>query len=164
MPDKPQDDTPQVGTTKPRKLTTKQLKFVKAKAEGKTGVEAAQIAYGVLDYNTANVMAVENLQKPTIQQALEAEFEKQGITLNAIVKPIKDGLTASKTVIIRDKGATGEDADNSAFADEVPDHAIRLKASGMAAQLIGIGKNTGEGNTNFNFINVSRGDKSDYGL
>jgi hypothetical protein len=148
------------GVRKP-KLTIKQAKFVKAKAEGKTGVAAAQEAYPNLDYNSARVVASQNLAKLNIQEALEAEFTRQGITLEAIVKPIKDGLTASKINIVRDP-LGGED---SAFAEETPDHSIRLKASSMAAQFIGIGRNNNEGGTTtLNFINVAKDDKGDYGL
>jgi hypothetical protein len=113
------------------KLTYKQAKFVKAKAEGKTGVEAAMEAYDTTNYFTANAIAVENSQKPSIQQALHAEFQRQGITLERIVRPINDALDANKIVT----SPTEPDK-------EVADHSIRLKASGMAAQFMGIGKQT----------------------
>lgn len=112
------------------KLTVKQAKFVKAKAEGKTGVEAAMSAYDTTDYFTANAIASQNLQKPSIQEALHAEFKRQGITLERIVRPINEALDANKIVT----SPTEPDK-------EVADHSVRLKASGMAAQFMGIGKN-----------------------
>ncbi len=115
---------------KPKKLTVKQAKFVKAKSEGKTGVEAARIAYDVVDYNTANVIASENLQKPTIQQALEAEYEKQGLTMSAIVKPIADGVKANRVVQV----------EGDFFETEVPDLPTRITAAKVAAMWLGVGK------------------------
>lgn len=127
-----------------RQLTDKQRKFVKAKAEGKTGVQAAMEAYDTDDYNTANVIAVENLQKPTIQEAVQKEMARQGIDLESIVRPITDGLKAEKVSIV----GNGDQA----MAEVTPDHGIRLKASKMAQDLIGI-KSDGNGNT-YNFTQV----------
>jgi hypothetical protein len=135
-----------------RPLTVKQAKFVKAKAEGKTGVEAAMAAYDTTDYFTANAIAVQNSQKPSIQEALHAEFKRQGITLERIVRPINDALDANKIVT----SPTEPDK-------EVADHSIRLKASGMAAQFLGVGKQ-GDGTTNINFINVANTDKAEFNI
>ncbi len=121
--------------TKPA-LTVKQAKFIKAKAEGKTGVQAAMEAYDVANESTARSIASENLAKPSIQAALHAEFEKQGITLERIVRPINDALDASKKEYEKDDEGHWE------LVGETPDHSTRLKASGMAAQLIGLGKQT----------------------
>lgn len=132
---------PSTPKPKTRELTTKQKKFIKAKAEGLTGVAAAKEAYNLTDDNTATVIASQNLRKLNIQEALNAEFEKQGITLERIVAPINRALEAKKTVIL----GNGEDA----FADVVDDHSVQLKASSMAAQFIGIGKQTVEGGVHF---------------
>lgn len=126
--------------TQRKPLTIKQAKFVKAKLEGKSGTQAALEAYDTTP-KVARTIAAENMAKPNIREILQAEFAKQGITLEAIVKPIADGLKADKVVIV------GKDED--AFADLQPDHSIRLKASGMAAQFMGIGKNQTEVNVNF---------------
>lgn len=122
-------------STRP-KLTVKQAKFVKAKAEGKTGVQAAKEVYGKkgkeLDYWTANAIASENLQKPSIAQALEAEYEKQGIDMAALVKPIADGLGAEKIIML----GKGDDT----TIDHVPDHSIRIAAAKLGGQWLGVGK------------------------
>lgn len=133
-----------MAATKP-KLTTKQAKFVKAKIEGKTGTAAAMEAYGV-SYNTARSMAAENMAKPSIQEALHVEFAKQGITLEAIVKPIADGLKATKQ--------------NEYTGEIKEDHSIRLKSSSMAAQFMGIGKTAPiEGGIHFhNHVEEKKGD------
>lgn len=115
-----------------RPLTTKQLKFVKAKAEGKTGVAAAMEAYPTLNYSVANAVAVENMHKPSIQQALEKEMRKQGLTLESIITPVREALTAEKVSIV----GNGDQA----MAEITPDHSVRLTAVKIAAQFMGVGK------------------------
>jgi phage terminase small subunit len=136
-------------TAKKPKLTVKQAKFVKAKAEGKTGVEAAMIAYDTEDYNTANAIAVENLQKPTIQEALNVAFEKQGITLDKLVEPIAKGLEATKT----------GSANGAVFPSSEPDHSIRLSAAKTALDLLGVSKS--QGNTTINNFGTIVGEMKD---
>lgn len=146
-------------SAKPKKLrplTTKQAKFVKAKAQGLTGVEAAKQAYGVVDYNTAAVIASQNLNKLNINEAVQAEMAKQGITLEAIIAPLKDALTAEKVHIV----GNGEQA----MADVVPDHSVRLKAVSIASQFMGVGKSNEGGTTNLNFINVAKNDTNEFGI
>lgn len=131
-------------------LTPKQIKIVKGKVAGKTGRDIGKELYPNASPEAQSVLVSRQVNKVNVQQALQEEFAKQGITIEAIVKPIADGLTATRTVIIRDKGALNTDAsDNSAFADEVPDHAIRLKSSGMAAQFLGIGRSASDVTINF---------------
>lgn len=125
------------------KLTVKQAKFVKAKAEGKTGVQAAMEAYDTTDYNVANTIAVENMQKPTVAQALHIAMSKAGITPELIVQPVADGLVAT-----REDGSI--------------DHNVRLKSSGMAAQFLGIKQ--GETNVNINFNQHVTQQKAKYDL
>jgi len=120
---------PTIKPVKVPKLTPKQAKFVKGVNEGKTKVAAAMEAYPNATYQTARVIAAENIAKPSIAQALEAAYERQGITVDAIVRPVADGLLAERTVII----GNGDQA----FADQVPDHGVRLKAAGMASYVDG---------------------------
>lgn len=127
-----------------RPPTVKQTKFVKAYVEnGGNGTQAALSAYDTNDYDTANQIAVENLQKPTVKAAIEAALEKHGITIEKATKPIADGLTASTDFY--DK--------NGALVSK-PDHSTRLKASGMALKLMGADQKQDQtqGNT-INFIN-----------
>lgn len=124
--------SPNNSPVKRRKLTPKQAKFVKGVNEGKTKVAAAMEAYPGQSYNVARVTAAENLNKPSIASALEAAYERQGITIDALVQPIADGLQAEKTVII----GSGDDA----FADQIPDHSIRIAAAKLGGQWLGMGK------------------------
>lgn len=124
-------------------LTLKQVKYIKGKVAGKTNAQAYRDAgYKASNKNIANVEGSKLLRKPNLQEALQAEFIKQGITLETIVRPIADGLTATKIVVM------GKDSDDS-FVDMTPDHSIRLKASGMAAQFMGIGKQANDITVNF---------------
>lgn len=140
---------------KPRALTTKQRSFIKAKLEGKTTTAAAQEAYGI-SYDSARALGSENMRKLSIQEAINAEYERQGISLAALIKPIADGLKAERTVII----GKAEDS----FADQVPDHSIRIAAAKLGGQWLGIGKETDGGTTNYNFVNIATDHKDQFGL
>lgn len=151
-------------------LTPTQARVVKAKVEadiaGKTITEVAPTVFpDAKTPESARVMMSQTLQNLTVQEAIQNALAEAGLTVDKLAGVVVDAMDATKTVIIRDKAATAEESDNSAFADEVPDHGIRLKAAGMAAQWMGIGK-VGEGGSavNFNFINISKADKSEYGV
>lgn len=77
---------------KQKKLTMKQAKFVKGIAEGKTQVQSALDSYDTTSYTVANAIAVENLQKPSVKEALELSMVKLNITPDRILKPIDDAL------------------------------------------------------------------------
>lgn len=118
-------------------LRVKEAKLVKATAEGKNQTEAGLIADDNRTPESARVWANETLQKATVQEALQAEMARQGISLELIIKPIKDGLEAEKVSIV----GNGDQA----MAEITPDHAIRLKSSQMAQTLLGANKNNAEG-------------------
>lgn len=143
-------------TTKRRALTTKQRNFIKEKASGKTGVAAAQAAYPTVDYNTARAIASENLSKPNIQEALHAEMAKQGITLEAIIAPVKEALSAEKVAIV----GNGDQA----MAEVTADHAVRLKAVSIASQFMGINKQNEQTPMSVHFHNHQEKENSEYGL
>ena len=125
-------------------LTIKQKKFVKAYvATDGNGQEAAKMAYDVKSDAVARTVASENITKPNVKDAIEKALEKHHITMDAAVAPIADGLKATRLNFI----------DESAV--ETPDHATRLKASGMALKLMGADKSEAQqGNT----IIFNRGD------
>lgn len=112
-------------------LTPKEGKFVKAYVASNNKRRAAQVATGASP-EVAAVQANRMLKNVNVQEAIQAEMSKQGITLELIVKPIRDGLEAEKVSIV----GNGEQA----MAEVTPDHSIRLKASSMAQQLIGLNK------------------------
>jgi hypothetical protein len=55
---------------KPRKLSLKQKRFIAEYLKDGNGTKAALVAYDTKDYFTANAIAVENLQKPSIENAI----------------------------------------------------------------------------------------------
>lgn len=57
------------------KLTKKQKGFVKDYIDTGNGVQSALKNYDTKDYATAGVIAVENLEKPKIREALEAHAQ-----------------------------------------------------------------------------------------
>lgn len=135
-------------------LTTKQIKIIDAKVAGNTGRDIGKALYPNATPESASVLVSRELNKVNVQEELQKAFERHGITIDRAIKPVSDGLEATKTVII------GKDKD--AMADQVPDHSVRLKASQMATQLMGLGKQDG-GTTN-NFIIVAQGERNDYGI
>jgi hypothetical protein len=142
------------------KLTVTQAKVVKAKIKAElTDTPIGKLAQEVFPNATpesARVMVHQNLQNITVQQALQEALAKYDLTTDRLANVVDEAMSATKTVIIG--------KDEQAFADEVPDHGIRLKAAGMAANWMGIGKGQEGGTTNFNFVNVSKTDQNDYSL
>lgn len=139
----------------PRDFTKRELSFIKAKAEGKNNRHAVLAAGITKNVASADVIGHKMNKDLTIQEAVAQALADNGITLHNAIAPIADGLQAEKTVII----GHGEQA----MADNVPDHSIRLKASGMALNLMGA-MNKNEGGNTFNFVKVIVGDQSEYNL
>ena len=137
------------------KLSPRDVKVVKAKVEatlkGKSQAVAAQIAFPNQKPRSAESSMSEALRKPNIQEAVALSFKKHGIDIDSAVKPIADGLEA-----------TSDYYDKNGEEHSRPDHAIRLKASGMVFNLMGAGKQTGD--VNILFIDSSAGQKADYDL
>ena len=128
-----------------KELTVKEAKLVKAKAKGKTHIQAAKEA----DYlpnandNTKQVEVARTLNKPHVKQALHAEFQKQGITLEQAVAPIKKALNAKKVVQV----------EGDFYETEVDDLDMQIKGSDRALKLMGISGKDDSGNT-YNFTQV----------
>lgn len=82
-----------------KKLTRKQQFFVKEYIDNNgNGTKAALAVYDTNDYNTAHAIAAENLQKPTIHDAIRRELEQKGVTLNEVLENVKDNMKAGKGV------------------------------------------------------------------
>lgn len=125
--------------TKSRPLTIKQKKFVKAYvANDGNGTRAALAAFDTTDYATANVMAQELLQKPSIRDSIEAALVRHEITMDAAIKPIAEGLKAEREIF-------GDDGSRA-----VADHTTRLRASSMALRLLGADQQEPTGGNVFN--------------
>jgi len=98
------------------KLKQKQKAFIaEYVANGRNGVQAALKVYDTEDYNTANQIARDNLQKPTIMREIEKHMTDTGLTVKKALNAINDGYDAEK------KGD--------------PDHAIRLRSADMTLKL-----------------------------
>lgn len=104
-------------------LNATEAKFVEAKLQGKNNKAAAMFA-GIPE-SSAKQRGYELIRRPQVREALGITLDQLGITFEAAVKPIKDGLTAMKV----HSSLTEPDS-------EVPDHAIRLSAAKLALQLL----------------------------
>lgn len=111
-------------------LTPKQRVYVKEVASGKSGTEAAMIAYNTDDPKTAAVISSENLNKPNIAEAMEKAFENNNISPDSIAKVFKEAMGATKSVAFK----------GTVFSSAEPDHAVRTSAAKAAAAIMGAGK------------------------
>ena len=134
-------------------LTVKELKLAKAKARGKKHIEAwDQAGYS---QNSSNATKIANtqkiLRKPHVQEALQREFQRQGITLEQAVAPIKKALNAKKVVQI----------EGDFFETEVDDLDMQIKGSDRALKLMGVSSSS-DGNTTNNFIQINQTQRDKY--
>lgn len=129
------------------KLTIKEAKLVKGIVEGKTKRQAAIEAYNTKSPETASVVASNVLKKVNVQEALQEALEKAGLTPSKVVDVVKEGMEAQRLVIV----GNGEEA----MADLQPDHSIRLKAAGMAANFMGLGKNNEPQGNSYHFTQIN---------
>ena len=76
-----------------KKLTVKEAKLVKAKVEGKTHAQAYKEVYSeTASYATAVSNTDKILKKEHITNALRTELERQGISIEQVVKPVTRAL------------------------------------------------------------------------
>jgi hypothetical protein len=145
------------------KLSPTQAKVVKAKVEAELAdVPQAVAAQKVFPRQTpaaASVSMSRELKKANVQEALQLALEKHNLTPDRIMGVVSDGMSATKVTIVRDPMG-GED---SAFAEETPDHSIRLKAAGMAAGFMGLNRDKTP-TVNINFNQHAQEQKEKYGL
>jgi len=98
------------------RLKQKQKAFIAEYVRnGRNGVQAALKVYDTEDYNTANQIARDNLQKPTIKREIDKQMSDTGLTVKKALNAINDGYDAEK------KGD--------------PDHSIRLRSADMTLKL-----------------------------
>lgn len=124
-------------------MTEKQKKLVKTMAKnGGNKTKAGLAVYKTKSPKNAQKMAAKALKQPNVQQALEAELKKQGITLESSIAPISKGLKAK-----------ARDMKGNLICDEdgnpLDDLDTQLKASDRALKLL-LPKEK-EASLNFNF-------------
>ena len=87
-----------------KRLTTKQKAFAEEYIRnGGNGTQAALKAYNTENYNAANTISVENLQKPIVIEELIKTARRLGVTEEKIVSPVIDALD-SQDLDMRLKG------------------------------------------------------------
>lgn len=74
---------------KKRRLTVKQRKFVKGVLMGKSGTQAALETYDTDDVKVAGAIASENLQKPSIREAIEEALSGNDLSLKLVTGNLK---------------------------------------------------------------------------
>ena len=111
-------------------MTEKQKRLVKTMAKnGGNKTKAGLEVYKTKSPKNAQKMAAKALKQPNVQQALEAELKKQGITLESSIEPISKGLKA-KARDVKGKLICDEDG------NPIDDLDTQLKASDRALKLL----------------------------
>ena len=140
------------------KLTPTQAKVVKAKIKAElTDTPQGKVAMEVYPHMTPGSAAVQmsrELKKPNVQEALDNAMASFGLTAETLAATVGGALGAHKTLQV----------EGDLVETEVPDHGIRLKAAGMAAMWLGVGKQSDGNTTNVNFINVAQEQKAKYDI
>jgi len=94
------------------KLRQKQKAFIaEYVSNGGNGVQAALKVYDTEDYNTANQISRDNLQKPTIMREIEKQMNDTGLTVKKALNAINDGFDAEKKGDNRDHNVRQRSAD-----------------------------------------------------
>lgn len=136
-------------------LTPKETLIVKAKVDATLNGESQNSAARKLWPNqtpgSAAVSMTTALKKPNIQEAIAAEFKKQGIDLETVLSPVVKSLKAQKNVY-----------EDGVVVGETDDIELQLKGHDRAAKLLGLNQNTTE--VNLTYIDASNTQKDDYGL
>lgn len=109
-----------------KKLTVKEAKLVRAKAEGKTHLQAAEEAGYSMRGTSESIISTagQTLKKPHVKQALQEALAKHDITLDRALAPISKGLSAQKQ--------------NEYTGEITEDIKTQLQASDRALKLMGI--------------------------
>ena len=127
-----------------KQLTVKEAKLVKGVAQGKPKyIAATEAGYSP---KSAGMIASETLRKPNVQEALQKELHKQGITLEQAIATISKTLKATKVQI----HGNGEEA----FAEVVEDIDLQLKGSDRALKLMGVSGQSEGSNIQTNFVQI----------
>ena len=109
-----------------KKLTVKQRRFIYhyIHTDG-NGVESARLAGYKGKYETLSSVSIENLQKPIIQDAIKAIFEKNGLTETNLLMRHIQLLNAEREFVIGEEKCT------------TPDNNVRLGALKLAYEITG---------------------------
>lgn len=138
------------------KVSPKEAKLVQGVIAGKTKRQAAiDAGYTNSTPEAISSSASQTLKKLNVQDYYAELMAKHEITVERALKPISKALDAKKTVV------TG-DGDNASY-NEVDDLDMQLKGSDRALKLLGVSAPENP-ITNYNFINVAKGDKVEFGV
>lgn len=95
------------------KLSTKQKKFVLAKAEGRSNVDAALASFDVTTRDSAKTLGHAMMKDPDVGRAIQEIMSEEGLTRRHIVRRLKDlvdhpdGHVSAKGIDIANKMTDG---------------------------------------------------------
>jgi len=115
-----------MSTEKKKKLTLKQTQFIKHYFEQNgNGTQAAKLAGYKGNNNTLHVVAIENLQKPAIQEAIDKLYKDNGLTEDVLLKKHIQLLNAQREFSIGDVKCKS------------PDNTVQIAALKLAYEVTG---------------------------
>lgn len=118
-------------------LTVKEIKLIKGILAGKTKQAAAMEAYNASTPEAASSIASNTLKKVNVQEALQAELAKQGLTLDKVVAPVVKAMNA--TIKVRVDGETIDTGQD--------DLEMQLKGHDRAMKILNVNQAKEGGNT-----------------
>ena len=81
-----------------KRLTIKQQKFIAKTIQTGNATQAALAVYDTTKITTARGIASENLQKPSIYEAIEQGLKAEGVTPQTVIKSLKTNLISGEGV------------------------------------------------------------------
>lgn len=111
-------------------MTVREKKFVKAKLQGKSNLEATREAAPELKESSIAQTSDRLSKSVNVRQALDKALARHNITIDRILKPIDEALDASDPIYSKD----------GTFIETKVNHTVRLAASDRAAKLMGLDK------------------------
>lgn len=111
-------------------ITIEEIKFIEAKAQGKSNTASAMVAKPHIKASSAKKAGNRLSTSANVQYVLAKALKKHKLTIDRALATYDEGLKATKTVII----GKGDDA----FADQIPDVGLRMSAGDRVLKLHGI--------------------------
>lgn len=151
-----------VTPVKKLKLSPTEAKVVKAKIKAElTDTSQSKVAQEIFPNQTPGAAAVtmtRQLKKANVQEALEIALAEHDLTADRLALVVDEAMSASKKEYEKNDDGSWE------LVGETPEHSIRLKAAGMAANWMGVGKQSEQIPQSVHFHNHQVKENGEYGL
>ncbi len=125
-------------------MTTKEIKFVKAKIKGKNTTQAAIEATGLTNKASAAVQGNRMLKNANVQEALQKALKRHDITIDKVLAPISKALTYQQRHVEYKTTVKTKGKDKETITEPIitykDDLDMQLRGSDRAVKLMGLDK------------------------